>query len=91
MLSAHAIYLLEQGVVKISRTSLEGREYIMHLVQPGGTFNDVGIITLPDDLGHVALTVLTKDFDNADSSDVDSIIAEVARFVYDYFTFTLET
>lgn len=42
--SANAIYLLEKGVVKISRTSVEGREYIMHLVQLGGTFNDVAAL-----------------------------------------------
>lgn len=41
---AAGIYLLEQGVVKISRSSLEGREYILHLVRPGGTFNDVAAL-----------------------------------------------
>ncbi|MBZ5497432.1 MAG: class A beta-lactamase-related serine hydrolase [Acidobacteriia bacterium] len=51
-----------------------------------GTVDDCGIIYLPDGQGHVALTVLTKDF-TADTSDVEEIIAKIARFVYDYFYF----
>ncbi len=35
----------------------------------------------------MALTVLTKDF-TADTSDVEEIIAKIARLVYDYFYFT---
>ena len=38
---APGLFVLEDGVVKISRVSLEGREYIMHLVGPGESFNDV--------------------------------------------------
>ncbi len=38
------MYLVEQGVVKISRVSLEGREYIMHLPERGDTFNDVSTL-----------------------------------------------
>ena len=52
-----------------------------------GTVDDCGIIYLPDGQGHVALTVLTKDF-AAETSDVEEIIAKIARFVYDYFYFT---
>jgi beta-lactamase class A len=52
-----------------------------------GTFNDTGIITLPDSLGHVALTVFTKDFED-ETADVEDIIAEIGRLVYDYFAFT---
>jgi beta-lactamase class A len=54
-----------------------------------GTFNDTGIITLPDGLGHVALTVFTKDSED-EAEDVERIIAEIARLVYDYFVFTGE-
>jgi beta-lactamase class A len=53
----------------------------------GGTVNDVGIITLPDGLGHVALSILTKGFEDK-TEDVEKILAEIARFVYDYFAFT---
>jgi beta-lactamase class A len=52
-----------------------------------GTVNDTGIITLPDGLGHVALTVFTKDFED-ETEDVEKILAEIARFAYDYFVFT---
>jgi beta-lactamase class A len=52
----------------------------------GGTTNDVGIITLPDDAGHVAIAVLVK----ASEKDVparERAIAEVARAVHDFFLF----
>jgi len=52
-----------------------------------GTFNDTGIITLPEGFGHVALTVFTKNFED-EAEDVERIIAEIARLVYDYFVFT---
>ncbi|MFQ6070947.1 MAG: class A beta-lactamase [Candidatus Aminicenantales bacterium] len=54
----------------------------------GGTVNDAGIIYLPYDLGYVAITVFTKDTED-DTEDVEDVIAQIARFVYDYFTFTL--
>jgi len=53
-----------------------------------GTVNDCGIIYLPDGAGHVVLTVLTKDFADTKTADVEEIIAGIARFVYDYFYFT---
>lgn len=52
-----------------------------------GTVNDTGIITLPDGLGHVVLTVFTKNFED-ETEDVEKIIAGIARLVYDYFIFT---
>ncbi len=52
-----------------------------------GTVNDCGIINLPDGRGHVALTVWTKNF-LGKTEDVEAIIAEIARFAYDYFYFT---
>jgi len=35
------LFVLEEGVVKISRVTVEGREHILHLVGPGDTFNHV--------------------------------------------------
>lgn len=35
------LFVLEEGVVKISRVTVEGREHILHLVEPGDTFNHV--------------------------------------------------
>ena len=51
-----------------------------------GTANDVGIITLPESAGHVAIAVLMKSSDRS-SADRDRAIAEIARAVYDYFLF----
>ena len=52
-----------------------------------GTVNDTGIIYLPDDLGHIVLTVFTKNF-MGKTSDVEKLIAGIARLVYDCFYFT---
>lgn len=53
----------------------------------GGTVDDVGIIYLPYDAGHVAISVFAKRT-RADSEDVERVIAEIARYAYDYFLFT---
>lgn len=52
----------------------------------GGTTNDVGIITLPDNAGHVAIAVFTKSSDK-DGASRDRGIAEIARAVHDFFLF----
>jgi beta-lactamase class A len=52
----------------------------------GGTTNDVGIITLPEDAGHVAVAVFVK----ASKKDVaarERAIAEIGRAVHDFFLF----
>ncbi len=54
----------------------------------GGTVNDSGIIYLPYGLGHVAITVFTKDMEH-EMEKVEELIAHISRFVYDYFCFTL--
>ena len=55
----------------------------------GGTVNDAGIITLPDDMGHVVLTIFSKDTKDK-TSEIENAIAQIARFVYDYFYFTAD-
>ena len=55
----------------------------------GGTVNNAGIVYLPDGLGHVIITVFTKDTED-DTQDVEDVIAQIARFVYDYFYFTTD-
>lgn len=52
----------------------------------GGTTNDVGILTLPDGAGHVALAVFVKAGTKA-PADRERAIAEVARAVHDFFLF----
>ncbi len=53
----------------------------------GGVVNDIGIITLPGDAGHLALSVFTK-ASNRPEEVSEKAIAEVARTIYDYFVFT---
>ncbi len=53
----------------------------------GGTVNDVGIIFLPYDQGRVAITVFIKNADEEKTEDVEEVIAQIARFAYDYFLF----
>jgi len=53
-----------------------------------GTVNDCGIIYLPDGQGHVILVVLSKNYIGK-TSEMESIIAKIARFVYDFFYFAL--
>lgn len=56
----------------------------------GGTVNNAGIIYLPDGLGHVAITVFSKDT-TKETSKAEEIIAQISRFVFDYFYFTTPT
>jgi beta-lactamase class A len=51
----------------------------------GGVANDVGVMTLPGDAGHVVLSVFTKGSARPEDA-AERAIAEVARTVYDYFT-----
>lgn len=50
----------------------------------GGSINDTGIVFLPFDAGHLAITVLMRDA-RAATADRERVIAEIARFAYDYF------
>jgi beta-lactamase class A len=49
-----------------------------------GTVNDVGFITLPDDKGNIAMVVFVKGSDAPPGTRV-TVIADIARLVYDYF------
>jgi len=49
-----------------------------------GVTNDVGIITLPGDAGHVAIAVMIRESVN-NLPTQERAIAEIARAVYDYF------
>jgi beta-lactamase class A len=52
----------------------------------GGTTNDVGIITLPDNAGHVAIAAFVKSSEK-DVPARERAIAEIARAVHDFFLF----
>lgn len=51
----------------------------------GNFTNDVGIITLPNDGGHIAIAVFVKS-STRDNLERERAIAELARTVYDYFS-----
>jgi beta-lactamase class A len=52
----------------------------------GGITNDVGIITLPNDAGHVAIAVFVKSSEKG-IPDRERAIAQIGRAVYDFFLF----
>jgi CRP-like cAMP-binding protein len=41
--SAEALYFVVSGVVRVFKTSLEGKEQILNIVRPGESFNDVPV------------------------------------------------
>jgi beta-lactamase class A len=53
----------------------------------GGVVNDVGIIYLPGNAGHMAIAVMSKRT-RASIEDVERSVAHIARYAYDYFLFT---
>lgn len=52
----------------------------------GGSTNDTGIVYLPYGKGELAITVLMKDA-RAPAAERERVIAEISRYVYDYFVF----
>lgn len=48
---AEALYFVISGVVKVFKTSAEGKEQILHLVHPGESFNDVPVFDGGPNLG----------------------------------------
>jgi beta-lactamase class A len=52
----------------------------------GSVTNDVGIITLPDDAGHVAIAVFVKSSEK-EILERERAIAQISRALYDFFLF----
>ncbi len=84
-------------LLDIMRRSTTGRARIKGLLPPdtevfhktgtiGGTTNDVGIVTLPNEAGHVVTVVLIKESD-LEGSERELAIAHIARAIHDYFLF----
>jgi len=42
--SAEALYFVASGVVKVFKTSVEGKEQILNIVRPGESFNEVPVL-----------------------------------------------
>lgn len=57
----------------------------------GGVINNAGIITLPDDKGHVAITVFVRHRLDEDTDSQARVIAEAARAAYDFFVTNVVT
>ncbi|NNM32600.1 MAG: class A beta-lactamase [Gemmatimonadetes bacterium] len=53
----------------------------------GETTNDVGIIDLPGDAGHVVTVVYIRESKLEDNAAMEPVIAQIARAVHDYFVF----
>jgi beta-lactamase class A len=49
-----------------------------------GSINDTGIVFLPEDAGHVAITVFMKNT-RATTAVRERVIADISKFAYDYF------
>jgi len=54
----------------------------------GWTANDIAIVTLPGDAGHVALAAYVKS-SRRPTAERDVAVAHIARAIYDYFLFHL--
>ena len=74
------------GEMRLKGILPEGTEVAHKTGTIGGTTNDVGIITLPDGAGHVAIAVFVKSSEK-DVPQRERAIAEIARAAHDYFLF----
>lgn len=50
--AASSFHLIEDGRVKVYRVGGDGREQILHLVEPGESFAEVAVLSLPDYPAH---------------------------------------
>jgi beta-lactamase class A len=75
----------ETGKSRIKGMLPQGTDVAHKTGSLGGVVNDAGILTLPGDAGHVALSVFTKASYKPEEAS-EKAIAEIARTVYDYFT-----
>lgn len=84
-------------LLDIMTRSTTGQERIKGLLPPGvdvahktgtigGTTNDVGVITLPYDRGHVVTVVFVKESER-DIATRERAIAQISRSIYDYFLY----
>jgi len=76
----------ETGQARLKGILPEGTEVAHKTGSIGATTNDVGIVTLPDNTGHVAIAVFVKASDNPVPVR-ERAIAEIARTVHDFFLF----
>jgi beta-lactamase class A len=80
------LYRCQTGDARIKGILPPGTEVAHKTGSIGGTINDVGIISLPDDAGHVVLALFVKQGTKSEASE--RAIAQISRTIYDYFFFT---
>lgn len=73
------------GKARIKGLLPEGTEVAHKTGTLGGVVDDAGIITLPGNAGHVAISVFTNGVTKS-ASQAERAVAEIARSVYDFFT-----
>jgi beta-lactamase class A len=76
----------ETGKTRIKGMLPDGTAVAHKTGSLGGVVNDVGIVTLPGDAGHMALSVFTK-ASNKQEEVSEKAVAEVSRTIYDFFVF----
>jgi beta-lactamase class A len=74
----------ETGRARIKGMLPQGTDVAHKTGTLGGVANDIGVITLPGDLGHVAISVFTKSSTRREE-EAEKAVAEVSRTIYDYF------
>lgn len=74
----------ESGLARLKGALPPGTEVMHKTGTIGMTTNDVGIMTLPGDAGHVVISVFVKSSEKP-VADRERAIAEVARAIHDYF------
>jgi beta-lactamase class A len=80
------LYRCRTGEARIKGILPPGTEVAHKTGSIGGTVNDVGMVNLPDDAGHVVLALFVKQGTKSETSE--RAIAQISRAVYDYFLFT---
>lgn len=76
----------ETGLTRLKGSLPPGTEVMHKTGTIGMTANDVGIMTLPGDAGHVVIAVFTKSSEKP-LADRERAIAEVTRALHDYYLF----
>lgn len=76
----------ETGLLRIRGMLPPGTEVADKTGTIGGSTNDVGVVSLPENAGQIAVAVFVKDSKLA-VADREKVIAQIGRAAYDYFLF----
>lgn len=76
----------ETGLTRLKGALPPGTEVMHKTGTIGMTTNDVGIVTLPGDAGHLVISIFVKSSEKP-IPDRERAIAEVARALHDYYLF----